>query len=93
MSNRQQQLYFQQQKQHYCIDAKFREMVTFHALNLVGDLYPADMTGLDLIICRNVFIYFDAAAIATVINPACIMAGAAPAVGLPGCVALSESAG
>ena len=68
VSNRQQQLYFQQQKQHYCIDAKFREMVTFHALNLVGDLYPADMTGLDLIICRNVFIYFDAAAIATVIR-------------------------
>ncbi|MEO0768164.1 MAG: CheR family methyltransferase [Cyanobacteria bacterium J06649_4] len=68
VSPQQRSLYFRQQKQHYCIAPKFHSMVTFHPLNLVSDPFPNDMNGVDLILCRNVFIYFDAAAIATVIN-------------------------
>ncbi|MFK8182161.1 MAG: CheR family methyltransferase [Phormidesmis sp.] len=64
----QRERYFHTQKQHYCIDAKFQKMVAFHPLNLVSDSFPDEMQGLDLIICRNVFIYFDEASIATVIR-------------------------
>lgn len=64
----QRELYFHRHKQHYCIDPKFQQMVTFTPLNLVRDSFPTEIHGLDLIICRNVFIYFDAASIAAVIG-------------------------
>jgi chemotaxis protein methyltransferase CheR len=48
-----------------------REMVTFRYLNLVDDVYPSLLTntvGMDLILCRNVFIYFGRATIASVVE-------------------------
>lgn len=46
------------------VDAGLRRMVRFEPLNLVRDLYPSTGTGtaaMDLVICRNVLIYFEAA--------------------------------
>jgi chemotaxis protein methyltransferase CheR len=43
------------------IRPEIRDMVTFRYLNLADDLYPSAVTGtdaLDLILCRNVMIYF-----------------------------------
>jgi chemotaxis protein methyltransferase CheR len=48
------------------IDARLRQMVTFRSGDLVHDVFPDAATGLvdfDLILCRNVFIYLDGAAI------------------------------
>ena len=41
---------------------RFRSMVSFHQVNLLKDPFPdstANLTEIDLILCRNVFIYFD----------------------------------
>ena len=46
----------------YLIKQKFKDMVTFKYLNLVEDGYPSLATNtaeIDLILCRNVIIYFD----------------------------------
>ncbi|HEU0189439.1 MAG TPA: CheR family methyltransferase [Gallionella sp.] len=46
----------------YKIKPQLRSMVKFSFLNLADDSYPSIMTethALDLILCRNVFIYFD----------------------------------
>ncbi|MBW4488876.1 MAG: tetratricopeptide repeat protein [Trichocoleus desertorum ATA4-8-CV12] len=66
------------QKQHFSpiksgweIDAKIRQMVKFSTGNLIRDKLPnslSNLCDLDLILCRNVFIYFDATAIATVLT-------------------------
>ena len=48
-----------------------REMVTFRRGNLVADHWPdpaGPLHDMDLILCRNVFIYFDAAAICDVVG-------------------------
>jgi chemotaxis protein methyltransferase CheR len=48
------------------IDARLRQMVTFRRGDLVHDVFPDAATGLidfDLILCRNVFIYLDGAAV------------------------------
>lgn len=44
------------------IDPEVRSLVTFGYLNLVDDVYPSlhtNTTGMDLILCRNVLIYFE----------------------------------
>lgn len=46
----------------YRVDARFREQVRFFYLNLFSSSYPSPQNGvqsLDLILCRNVLIYFD----------------------------------
>jgi chemotaxis protein methyltransferase CheR len=46
----------------YEVAAELRDMVTFAKLNLVEDHYPSPLTGttaMDLILCRNVLLYFD----------------------------------
>lgn len=46
----------------YELKPQIRKMVTFGALNLTEESYPSlsnNTTGLDLILCRNVTIYFD----------------------------------
>lgn len=51
------------------LDVRLRSAVTFLRINLAGDLYPSTATGLhdlDLVLCRNVLIYFDAQSIAGV---------------------------
>src|SRR5204862_326017 len=48
---------------HYRLAEEIRRRVTFRPLNLARDVYPLFATGtwgLDLILCRNVLIYFDA---------------------------------
>ncbi|MBN1321814.1 MAG: hypothetical protein JXA87_13360 [Thermoleophilia bacterium] len=45
----------------YLLDSAIRDMVTFRYLNLVDDVYPSLGTGIhdfDLILCRNVLMYF-----------------------------------
>lgn len=46
---------------HYAILPEIRKMVTFAPLNLVEDAYPSllsDTNAMDLILCRNVVMYF-----------------------------------
>lgn len=48
--------------QQYTVSPRIRSTVRFEFLNLAMDVYPSAITGtqaLDLILCRNVFIYFD----------------------------------
>src|SRR5690606_3348380 len=61
--------YFTQSGKRYVLRSEFRDAVDFRYLNLAEDVYPsmaAGIWGLDLILCRNVLIYFDAATIAHV---------------------------
>lgn len=49
------------------LNASISSMVTFDKLNLIRDTFPSpvqDLYDMDLILCRNVFIYFDGDAIA-----------------------------
>lgn len=55
----------------YQIDNSIRAMVNFAPLNLASDDYPSYTTGtyeMDVILCRNVLIYFDNPTIAAVIK-------------------------
>lgn len=57
-----QQRYFVKKNNHYAISDSIKSMVTFNYLNLIGDIYPSILHGTndqDLILCRNVLIYFD----------------------------------
>src|SRR4030095_7951343 len=52
--------YFHQYRGHWELDERFRSMVSFHQVNLLKDLFPnstANLADMDLILCRNVFIY------------------------------------
>ncbi|MBE9002948.1 hypothetical protein IQ274_33410 [Nostoc sp. LEGE 12447] len=63
--------YFRSHKKGWKIDPAIRAMVTFQPGNLMQDNFPAYASRIhdfDLIICRNVFIYFDFNAIAQVIE-------------------------
>jgi chemotaxis protein methyltransferase CheR len=65
------QRYFQLINGQYHIDQTIKEMIKFQTLNLVDDYFPqqySELRNIDLIICRNVFIYFKAAAIAKVLK-------------------------
>ncbi|MCK9381782.1 MAG: hypothetical protein M0P95_12065 [Sulfuritalea sp.] len=62
-----QQRYFQRQGDEWALDERIRRMVTFRAGDLIGEPFPgAELRDMDLILCRNVFIYFGAAAVVTV---------------------------
>lgn len=53
--------YFSLEGKRYQLRPEVRRMVTFARLNLVDDVYPSydtNTTALDLILCRNVTIYF-----------------------------------
>lgn len=59
-----QENYFTQSKAGFEIKPSVRNRVTFAYLNLVEDSYPSILTNtqsMDLILCRNVLIYFDEA--------------------------------
>jgi chemotaxis protein methyltransferase CheR len=54
--------YFQRRADRFQLAERFRQRVTFEYLNLALDTYPSFATGtwgMDLIFCRNVFIYLD----------------------------------
>ena len=58
--------WFTQQGDEYEIHPQIRRMVRFAYLNLTEDVYPSilsETNAMDLILCRNVFIYLDRSAI------------------------------
>ncbi len=64
--------YFQRQSTGWKINSQIRELVKFNYDNLIEDeFHPVHLLEsgtVDLILCRNVFVYFDATAIATGLN-------------------------
>lgn len=65
------QRYFRLINNHYHLDAQIKQMLTFQTLNLVKDPLPqpnSELQDFDLILCRNVFIYFEASTIAKVLD-------------------------
>jgi len=64
-----QRRYFQETPQGWVLNEELRQGVRFRCVNLLAqeeyDLLPASV---DLIICRNVFIYFDSAAIQQILG-------------------------
>lgn len=66
-----QEQHFSHRKGEWQLSERIRNMVTFQYGNLVQDSYPNISIGihnLDLIICRNVFVYFSAKAISLVLK-------------------------
>ena len=65
------QQYFQLINAHYHLKPSIKQMVKFQSVNLLKELFPhpnTELRELDLILCRNVFIYFESSAIANVLN-------------------------
>lgn len=65
------QRYFQFKNNHYHLDPSIKQMVQFQSLNLVNEILPranSELREFDLILCRNVFIYFEPSAIGKVLN-------------------------
>jgi chemotaxis protein methyltransferase CheR len=59
-----QQRYFRRTGEEWELDQRIRSMVSFHAGDLIGEPFPGGtLRDMDLILCRNVFIYFDAQAV------------------------------
>lgn len=64
------------QKRYFCriddewiLDERIRSMVSFHSMDIISEPFPnKDLHDIDLILCRNVFIYFDLATVALVAN-------------------------
>lgn len=72
----------------WSVAPELRSRVRFSYLNLRDDSFPSmlsETTALDLVLCRNVFIYFDPAVVATVMRKfhACLVPG--------GCLLLGAS--
>lgn len=64
-----QQRYFHAEGGEWALKDSIRRMVTFQVSNLVVNPFPnfdSELHGMDMILCRNVFIYFDPAAISAV---------------------------
>ena len=61
--------WFERQGRHYIVRPEIRRMVRFAPLNLADASWPSvemGTTEVDLLLCRNVLIYFDAASIAAI---------------------------
>jgi chemotaxis protein methyltransferase CheR len=60
--------YFRRRGGRFCLEARLRDRVAFEVLNLMAGPYPRTPGGggFDLILCRNVLIYFDAVTMAQV---------------------------
>ncbi len=66
-----QKQYFHQQKMRWEVDGQIRKLVKFRCMNLFQEAFPnqlSELHNIDAIVCRNVFIYFNSAAIATVLE-------------------------
>lgn len=62
MSDERRQRYFRQHKNAWGLDDAIRSRVTFRTGDLVADKFPehaSDLYGMDLILCRNMFIYME----------------------------------
>jgi len=65
------QRYFQLNNNQYHLNPAIQQMVKFQPINLVNDRFPqpnSELRDMDLILCRNVFIYFECSAIAKVLD-------------------------
>lgn len=63
--------YFQQRKNQWKVEEKYRKLVTFRVGNLARDRFPdsaSDLANIDLIICRNVFVYFESQVIRDILE-------------------------
>lgn len=63
--------YFKNAAGYYQLNEEIRPLVRFHQVNLTRDPFPrlnSELRDMDLIICRNVFIYFTDQAIAHVVE-------------------------
>ncbi len=63
--------YFKNAAGYYQLNEEIRTLVRFHQVNLTRDAFPrlnSELRDMDLIICRNVFIYFTDQAIAHVVE-------------------------
>ena len=63
--------YFKPHQQSWEVREQIRSMIQFRAGNLIKDNFPqpsVDLHSMDIIICRNVFIYFDSKAIAMTVD-------------------------
>jgi len=61
--------FFTKKGDQYFLDESIKQMVEFRYFNLVSEPYPLmEMSGWDIIFCRNVTIYFQAEATRKVIN-------------------------
>jgi chemotaxis protein methyltransferase CheR len=63
--------HFVQKNNEWYISDDLRNMVRFRSNNLIKDQFPNfpdEIYNMDLIICRNVFVYFDPISIANVLN-------------------------
>ena len=62
-----QQGYFRRTGDEWELSERIRRMVRFHTGDLIGEPFPdGELRDMDLILCRNVFIYFSAEAVSTV---------------------------
>jgi chemotaxis protein methyltransferase CheR len=64
------QQYFEPLGRNYQIEPSIRQMVTWQKLNLLSDQFPqlfSKLREIDLIVCRNVFIYFGSATIGKIL--------------------------
>jgi chemotaxis protein methyltransferase CheR len=64
------QQYFKLKARNYQIEPSIRQMVTWQKLNLLSDQFPqlfSNLREIDLIVCRNVFIYFGSATIGEIL--------------------------
>lgn len=59
--------YFRRTGDEWMLDENIRRMVTFRSIDLVDNPFPVgELRDMDLILCRNVFIYFETKAVAVV---------------------------
>lgn len=64
-----QERYFLREQDQWTLEKRIRDMVRFRAVDLIAEPFPnIDFQDMDLILCRNVFIYFDADTVTTVAN-------------------------
>lgn len=64
------QQYFDLTASNYQIASSIRQMVKFQKLNLLTDQFPqllSDLREIDLIVCRNVFIYFGSSTVGKIL--------------------------
>lgn len=64
-------MYFKEKKDQWEIALKIRNMVVFRTVNLIEEQLPntgKDLQNMDLILCRNMFIYFSKTAVCNVLK-------------------------
>ena len=58
-SNNFKEIYFKSDKPNFFqLDKSIKDMVSFSRLNLIGETLPSYLWGMDIVLCRNVLIYF-----------------------------------